>query len=302
MCKTEFDIETIEAMVEKFLTQTPYKYRDIQAKKEELISIILSRRFVDAVKLCAERDICGTAILQKRFNIGFGRALAIIDAMEALGLVTPRMAGEKPHRKMLPNANLFLHYMEKKLKIRIGDEIWCELEVSENICCYKLSIPDAYISDDRQTSDDEQGSYGDSTKKHTGIVEGKILCETEDDAVECMLSIKTMIHRGHGKSMCFKVGEMSIVELSSTIFDGTDLRFIHKNFKRGFDAPSLAEIAEQTRDSLVMLASFVILPDDYLSDWDTAYKAIYPQNKNASVFCQMSAQDSGYRTIDVWHR
>lgn len=73
----------------------------LKVREEELIKIIESRIFTAAVKICMENNFCSTVLLQKSFNIGFSKAIAIIDAMEALKLVEPFVSGVR-NRKLLP--------------------------------------------------------------------------------------------------------------------------------------------------------------------------------------------------------
>lgn len=56
---------------------------------EQYNGIITDERFCSAVEIALSRGVISTALIQRGLHIGYGRAAKIIDAMEALGIVTP---------------------------------------------------------------------------------------------------------------------------------------------------------------------------------------------------------------------
>jgi predicted DNA-binding protein YlxM (UPF0122 family) len=97
----------------------------IKERETALINIIESQIFVEAVKLCVENNFCSTILLQKHFNIGFNKAVDIINSMEALNLLAPIEKDFLPKRRILSRANDFLvekeEIMRKALNLLLED-------------------------------------------------------------------------------------------------------------------------------------------------------------------------------------
>ena len=49
----------------------------------------------DSAKLFVKHGVCSTALLQRHFHIGYGRASSIIDELEDLGVITPAIGNKR---------------------------------------------------------------------------------------------------------------------------------------------------------------------------------------------------------------
>ena len=110
MSQTSFSEEKINQMIEFYI----HAKFDIEDEIKKILKIVYSNQFVNAVKLFVSTNDCTTANLQRKLNIGYGKAASIIDAMEALGLVTLYRVKEDDTlpepRQTLPAAGEFLLY------------------------------------------------------------------------------------------------------------------------------------------------------------------------------------------------
>ena len=110
MNQSSFNEENIKQMIESYIHA---KY-DIDGEIKKMLKIISSNQFVNAVKLFVSTNDCTTANLQRKLNIGYGKAASIIDAMEALRLVTLYRVKDDDTlpepRHTLPAAEEFLLY------------------------------------------------------------------------------------------------------------------------------------------------------------------------------------------------
>ena len=61
-----------------------------------------------------ENNLCNTVFLQKELCIGYGKAIAMIHAMEALNLVEAFHITGNKNRKVLPTATDFLLHTEQQ--------------------------------------------------------------------------------------------------------------------------------------------------------------------------------------------
>ena len=107
MSNTQNKFDNLEILIDKYVSEHPTE----STLKEDLLSVIEDEKFLPAVKLAVENGIVATSFLQRKLKFGYGKAAAMIDAMEALGLISPP---DKMHpRKVLPEAEEFLTYKSK---------------------------------------------------------------------------------------------------------------------------------------------------------------------------------------------
>lgn len=88
----------------------------LKERETTLVNIIESPIFIEAIKICVNNNFCSTSLLQKKFNIGYSKAVDIIDAMEALCLLAPIEKEYLPKRKISTSAKEFL--LEKEMILR----------------------------------------------------------------------------------------------------------------------------------------------------------------------------------------
>ena len=102
MSDTQNKFENLEILIDKYVSE----HREEAALKEQLMSAIADERFLAAVEIAVEKRKISITFLQRHLSISFAKAASIIDAMEALGLISaPSMV--RP-RKILPEAEEYL--------------------------------------------------------------------------------------------------------------------------------------------------------------------------------------------------
>ena len=95
--------ENIEALIDKSLSENTHL-----EDKEPLLSTVEDPKFLAAVELAVKSGEISVSLLQRRLVIGFAKAACILDAMEALGLIS---APKKMRpREIFPAAAEYLAY------------------------------------------------------------------------------------------------------------------------------------------------------------------------------------------------
>ena len=107
MSNTQNKFDNLEILIDKYVSEQAEE----TTLKERLISAIEDEKFLLAVEVAVKNAKISTSLLQRKLNIGYGRAAYMIDAMEALGLITA--PNEMRPRKVLPEAEEFLTYKSK---------------------------------------------------------------------------------------------------------------------------------------------------------------------------------------------
>lgn len=105
----KYDKDNIESRVRSFVIDSEFNY-DLEERIKVLLNVIHSERFIEAIKLCIDNNLCNTLILQRHFSISYSSALAIMDSMEALDLITVWNPDDPANRKPLPEAEEFVLY------------------------------------------------------------------------------------------------------------------------------------------------------------------------------------------------
>lgn len=134
------------------------------------------------------------------------------------------------------------------------------------------------------------------------IIEGSILCESNKDAKQCLHAIKELIENGYQEPLCWFVGmDMGDVFMH---FNGEPMKYLNKQFANSFDEASLKEISEYTKRAYNVFMSFIVPYSEHNGeDIDRAWRAIYPEDDNSTVWWQCSIpKGETKRTIDVWFR
>ena len=107
MSNTQNKFDNLEILIDKYVSE----HKEESTLKEDLLSAIADEKFLPAVEVAVKIGQIATSVLQRKLKLGYGRAAYIIDAMEALGLISPP---DKMHpRKVLPEAEEFLTYKSK---------------------------------------------------------------------------------------------------------------------------------------------------------------------------------------------
>ena len=83
----------------------------LSAAKSAFMKAVNDEKFIIAVDAAVKNGSVGTALIQRKLKIGYGRAAYMIDAMEALGLIgAPK---KLQPREVLPAAEEYLAYKSK---------------------------------------------------------------------------------------------------------------------------------------------------------------------------------------------
>ena len=105
MLDTSNTFSNVEAMIDKFVSE---RKDEEESLKEELLSEIEDDRFLKAVALAVKNGEISTVLIQRKLSVGYGTAIRMIYAMEALGLIGAHEKGQP--RKTLKKAEEYLSY------------------------------------------------------------------------------------------------------------------------------------------------------------------------------------------------
>jgi DNA segregation ATPase FtsK/SpoIIIE-like protein len=107
MSNTANGFDNVELLIDNYLTAQNAE------PKDALMQAITDPRFEAAVKAITEQKGKPTAAyLQRKLKVGYAIAATFLDAMEALGLVSP-VRGMQP-REVLPAAKEYLAHLSAK--------------------------------------------------------------------------------------------------------------------------------------------------------------------------------------------
>ena len=171
------------------------------------------------------------------------------------------------------------------------NKIWIKLTPNGSKVAFEIfshNIPTAYI--------------GEKTPEK---IEGTILCESSEQASLCISGMLALIENGYGEKGHWLLG-LDMEDLANSIFDGTTIKFLHKTIHFPPDEETMKEIKSKVKDSIVVLASFII-PDGNSWGWvplETATDEIAGEMKAESMFWwQVSlVENSKDCTLDIWYR
>ena len=104
MSNTQSKFGNLEFLIDEYVNKITW----YSTKKENLLSIIEDDKFLQSVSLVIQNEIATTSFIQKKLKCGYRKAAYMLDAMEALGLITT-LNGLSP-RKVLPEAREYLDY------------------------------------------------------------------------------------------------------------------------------------------------------------------------------------------------
>ena len=189
------------------------------------------------------------------------------------------------------------------MNVEINNDIWCELEVEHHVCKYKfllMNIP-SYVGGRKKSGDPDDDWRLYNKKDLPETIEGTILCDSDENAQQCMLSLKALVENGYGNHPSWMVG-LDMGDLFKH-FDGKPMKFLHKAFGSTFDDESLKTIKERVKnfDSVVYSFSIPEEEDFHLNQIEMAYEKILP-NRDAEVLWQLSLVKGSARTLDILYR
>ena len=189
------------------------------------------------------------------------------------------------------------------MNVEINNDIWCELEVEHHVCKYKfllMNIP-SYVGGRKKSGDPDDDWRLYNKKDLPETIEGTILCDSDENAQQCMLSLKALVENGYGDHPSWMVGlDMGDLFIH---FNREAMKFFHKEFSITFDDESLKAIKDRVKDSDSVVYSFSIPAEEdfHLNQIETAYEKILP-DKDAEVLWQLSLGKGSARTLDIWYR
>ena len=107
MSNTQNKFDNLEILIDEYVS----RQSGFSASKAELMKAVNDEKFIIAVDAAVKNGSVGTALIQRKLKIGYGRAAYMIDAMEALGLIgAPK---KLQPREVLPAAEEYLAYKSK---------------------------------------------------------------------------------------------------------------------------------------------------------------------------------------------
>ena len=107
MSNTQNKFDNLEILIDEYVS----RQSGFSASKVELMKAINDEKFIIAVDAAVKNGSVGTALIQRKLKMGYGRAAYMIDAMEALGLIgAPK---KLQPREVLPAAEEYLVYKSK---------------------------------------------------------------------------------------------------------------------------------------------------------------------------------------------
>ena len=192
------------------------------------------------------------------------------------------------------------------MKIVIDNDIWCDLEIEEHICKYKfwlLNIP-CGVGGHKKTGENDEYYYWHPDWRETlpEVVEGVVVCDSNEGAMQCANSIRDLIESGYRDGGFWLIG-MDMTDLLRH-FNGEPMKFLHKAFADSFDERCLQQIKEGVNGSNSVCYHLLLPEQDSNEDSMEVYtvvEKIFPDN-DAQVMWQLSIQGACDRTISTWYR
>ena len=171
------------------------------------------------------------------------------------------------------------------------NKIWVKLAPDGSNVKFEIfshNIPTAYI--------------GEKTPEK---IEGTILCESSEQASLCISGMLALIENGYGEKGRWLLA-LDMEDLATDIFDGTTIKFLHKTIHFPPDGETMKEIKSKVKDSIVVLASFIIPAGDSWG-WDsleTVNDEITGEMKEESTFWWQVSLIENVKdcTLDIWYR
>ena len=196
------------------------------------------------------------------------------------------------------------------MNIVIDNEVWCELEVEGSICKYKfflLNIPCAYGGHKKTGYDDDYYSRDPLYPTPPEVIEGKIYCDSNEDARQCAASIE-LLHKTSFYGEEYEeygnwwIGGMDM-GLIFTQFNGEPMKFLHHTFESSFDEERLTQIQKKINDARFIFHYFLLPENTNEGLWvvDEAYEKILPEG-DAELILQITLPEDGKRTVSIWYR
>ena len=193
------------------------------------------------------------------------------------------------------------------MNIVIDNEVWCELEVEGSICKYKfflLNIPCAY-GGHKKTGEGDDYWKSPLYPMPPEVIEGRVYCDSNEDAKQCAVSIERLIKSGYGDQEIQYGGWLVGMDMAILFvqFNGEPMRFLHRTFEDSFDEESLIKIQRKIKDASLIFHYF-LLPEreanKVLYEVDEAYEKTLPEG-DAVLIWQFSIPSDCKRSVSIWY-
>ena len=192
------------------------------------------------------------------------------------------------------------------MNIVIDNDIWCELEVEGSICKYKfflLNIP-CYIGGHKKTGDQLDNYWENNWRKvPPEVIEGVIICDSNEDAEVCVASIERLIRSGYEINQGGWLIGMDMADVFMQ-FNGEPMSFLHESFENHYDDQGLMQIQKKIKNACHVFYVFLFPEDNVLTgsdEIDIAYDKVLP-DVDAEIFWQISLPNECQRAVSVWYR
>ena len=192
------------------------------------------------------------------------------------------------------------------MNIIIDNEIWCELEVEGSICKYKfflLNIPCAY-GGHKKTGEGDVYWKSPLYPISPEVIEGKISCNSSEDAVQCAIFIERLIKSGYEEQQGGWLVGMDMADVFMQ-FNGEQMKFMHNTFEDCFEDEDLMRMQKIIKDKYHVFYLFILPIEDAfngrLDEIDVAYEKILP-DVDAEMLWQASLPSGYKRSVSIWYR
>ena len=192
------------------------------------------------------------------------------------------------------------------MNIIIDNEVWCELEVEGSICKYKfflLNIPCAYGGHKKTGHSDDYWKLN-WREVPPEVVMGEILCDSNEEARQCAMSIERLIKSGYEEQQGGWLVGMDMADIFMQ-FNGEQMKFMHKSFEDCFEDEDLMRMQKIIKDKYHVFYLFILPIEDAfngrLDEIDVAYEKILP-DVDAEMLWQASLPSGYKRSVCIWYR
>lgn len=208
-----------------------------------------------------------------------------------------------------------------RMEVRIDNEIWCELEVEDNVCKYKfflLNIP-CCLGGHKKTGEQGDSYWEDAFQSFrpwertqrevpTEVIEGVILCDSSESANQCAVSIQKLIESGYEEQQGGWLIGMDMADIFVQ-FNGEPMRFKYKIFENAFDEPLYEEELVQMQKVIKNVRHLLchwLIPEkvanaEIWNELEVAFEKLLSDD-DAELYWQLSIPSDCQRAISIWYR
>ena len=208
-----------------------------------------------------------------------------------------------------------------RVEVKIDNDIWCELTVDAKVCKYKfflLNIP-CSLGGHKKTGGQGNSYWKEALQdfrpwEHTRrevppeVIEGVVLCDSNESAKKCVASIQKFIKSGYEDQQGSWLIGMDMADIFVQ-FNGEPMRFMHMIFETTFDDPfyeeALVQMQKRIKNAHHLLCHWSISEevanDKIWNELEVAFKKLLSSD-DAELYWQLSIPNDCQRTVSIWYR